>query len=154
MEFVKSLDAKGAVVIVVVLAILSVPAIPNYVEETTYTYEPYNYKLTSDVRFINTTRLWFWHVTEAHQSIQNTDVYNLNFSLNFVFDNGLEKKTTTESVELLAGEEKEVVTDVDLPGNLTAKVNVLSPFKAIPHKQMVNKPINAWQMLMPFLPRW
>jgi len=147
------LNPKVAVGALIAIAILSVPIVPNEVEETTYTYEPCTYQLTSAVRFIKTTRWLFWPVTEARQSIQNTDAYNLKFSLNFVFDNGLEKETKTESVELLAGEEGEIVTDVSLSGNLTAKVNVLSPLKAITHKQMVNKPLSTWQVLLPFLPR-
>lgn len=144
-------DPRAVLGIVISLIILSLPIIPITVQETYYTQETFTYEKTSDLTLMNKTKACFpqiiCSVTEAHQSIKNTDTISGEFYLNFVFDNGIEKKTNTESITLLPGEEKDVSTEVPLTGQFDVELNIIPPEKTVPHVRDVDKNVNAWFFL-------
>lgn len=140
-----------ALSIVISLVILSVPIIPTEVTEISYKLEPLSFEITSPIRYVTKTEFCLPQiictVIEAHQSIKNTDNLTGIFYLNFVFNNSIEKKSVTESVGLLPGEEKEVFTDVPFPDQVDAVVNVIPPKKSVPEKKVITKNVSAWSIL-------
>ena len=76
--------------------------------------------------------------------VKNTDVQDGKFTLNFIFDNETETKTSTEKVDILAGEEKAITADSPLHGKSTVTLNVVPPNKAVSQKRTVTKTVNGW----------
>jgi len=137
----------AVVSIIVSLILLSAPLIPIQVTETYFTSEPFSYERTGPPRLVYKTILFVFRVTEAHQSIKNTDTRIGTFNLNFVFDNGIEKESITKSVDLLPGEEKEVIANVRVSGQVNVEVNVIPPNKFVPEEKVVEKKVNAWSFI-------
>jgi len=124
-------------------------SIPWEVEEveTYFTYEPYTYE-KSLVR-VNQIRKfpWIYEVTQAQYIVKNTDAEKGTFDLNFIFDNGAETETKTETVDILAGEEKAITIDSSLKGESTVTLNVIPPKKSIPHERTVTKKVKGWDYI-------
>ena len=139
-------DPRAILLIIVSLTLLSIPIIPQQYTVIEYTQESFTYEQPSPTTLVDRNFL-FIHWREAHQSIKNTDSQEGKFSLNFIFDNGIEKKTSTESVDLLPGEQKEVTTKVPLSGQVNVEVNVLPPFKILAKEKTVEKKVSAWSII-------
>lgn len=133
--------------IVISLIILSSPIVPVQTTEAELTSRPLSYELTSSPRLLNKTVLFVFSKIVAQQSIKNTDNQTGTFDLNFIFDNGIEKDTATEEVDLLPGEEKVVYTDVPISGQVNVSVNVIPPKRYSVQKKVVQKNVSAWSAL-------
>jgi len=131
------------IVIFVVVLIWRWEIMPADVPEIHLTAEPYSFE-TSPVRIVNKTILYLFSWREAQQSIKNTDNLTGEFSLNFVFDNGIEKKSKTKSVQLLPNEERVVTVYVPLRGEIDVDVHVIPQNKLIPQKTTVKKNVSIW----------
>ncbi len=122
--------------------------------ETYFTSEPYTYE-QSLVRENQIRKFpWFYEVTRAQYIIKNTDVKMGTFDLNFIFDNGTDTETRTETVEIRAGEEKAVTVDSPLKGESKVTLNVIPPKKSIPHERTVTKKVNGWNYVWRFVIRF
>lgn len=141
------LNPVSVFLIIVALVIMSVPIIPKQYTVTEYTYDALSYEMTSPVILVSKSFLLFFKRTEAHQGIKNTDSSSGTFSLNFVFNNGIERETITENVKLLPGEEKEVKTKVPLSGDVDVEVNVIPPYRPIPEETLMEKKVNVWSII-------
>ena len=135
------------VCIIISVALLNAPIIPVQVTELEYTSHPLSFEKTSPPRLLTKTVLLFFTHVVAQQSIKNTDNQTGTFDLNFVFDNGSEKETATESVDLRSGEEKVVYTDVPISGQLNVSVNVIPPKRYSVQKKVVEKNVSALSAL-------
>jgi hypothetical protein len=115
------------------------------VVETYNASEPYSYEQEL-VRVKQVQNWpWFWQqVTQAQYLVKNTDLTEGTFTLNFLFDNGIDAKTKTEKASVLAGENKAITKNSPLQGISTASLNVVPPNKSELRQQTVKKTVNAW----------
>jgi hypothetical protein len=72
------------------------------------------------------------------------------FTLNYLFDNGVDSKVKTKKVKLLPGEVESVTINSPLSGVSKVTLNVAPPHKSVPQQVTVKKTVNAWYYL-PFL---
>ncbi|MGB8706597.1 MAG: hypothetical protein WCD72_01415 [Dehalococcoidia bacterium] len=138
-------DTIIGIVVLIVLALLiwRWEIVPVDVTEIHFTSEPYSFE-TSPVTVVNKPILYLIPWREAQQSIQNTDNLTGTFSLNFVFDNGIEKESTIESIQLAPNEEEVVTAHVPLRGQVNVDTHVIPPNKLIPQKTIVKKTVSVW----------
>jgi hypothetical protein len=129
-----------------------VPIVDVQETETYFTSEPYTYQ-QSLVR-VNQVRNfpWIHEVTQAQYIIKNTDAQKGSFVLNFRFDNGGQTETKTETVDILAGEEKAVAIDSSLNGESKVTLNVIPPNKSITQQRTVTKKLTGWDYFGRFTP--
>lgn len=142
-----------AIGVVVAGAILSAPMADETYVETYYTAQPYTY----DVHFIRdeqvrTGFLWLKKVTQTQYEVTNTDTQQGKFTLNFIFDNGSETQSKTETVTILRGEHKTVTMNSPLSGNSSAKLYVIPPNKEVAQQRTVHKKVNGWVYLWRLMP--
>lgn len=141
------LNPVTLLLIVIAVVAMSVPVIPRQYTETEYTYIPLQYEVTSPVKLVTSSFLIFFSKTEAHLGIKNIDTSSGIFSLNFVFDNGIEKETITETIELLPGEEQEIKIEVPLSGDVEVEANIIPPYKPIATETTAKKKVNVWSII-------
>lgn len=113
------------------------------VPEIHFTTEPLHFE-PSTVRIVNKTIFGLISWRDAQLSIKNTDNSTGTFRINFVFDNDIEMRSITKSVELFPNEEKEITTHIPLKGQINVEVNVIPQNKFIPVKTMVKKTVSVW----------
>ena len=137
--------ALGLVIAAIVLTAVTWPI---EVVEPYYTSEPYHYEQTL-VREKQVTRWpWFWQTkTQGQYLVKNTEDIDGTFTLNFLFDDGLNVKTKTMEVEIMAGEGKAVTINSPFAGELTISLNVVPPNKSELQYRTVTKTVNTWQYL-------
>ena len=145
-------DPKAIVgtIVGLILAAMLVTTITWEIEvvEPYYTTEPYHYEQT----LVRETQVpnfpWFWQeVTQAQYLVKNTEDRNGTYTLNFLFDNGINSETETIKVEIISGEEKAVTINSPLTGVSTISLNVLPPNKSVLQQRTVKKKVNAWNYI-------
>ena len=122
--------------------------------ETYFTSEPYTYEQALIREDQVQKFLWFSEVTRVQYIVKNTDVKMGEFGLNFIFDNGTDIETRTETVAIRAGEEKAVTVDSPLKGVSKVTLNVIPPKKSIPQERTVTKKVNGWNYFGRFIFRF
>lgn len=143
-----------AVGIVIAAIILSTTTWDVEEVETYFTYEPYTYEQAL-VREDQVRKFpWFSEVTRVQYIVKNTDVKVGEFDLNFIFDNGTDIETRTETVAIRAGEEKAVTVDSPLKGVSKVSLNVIPPKKSIPQERIITKKVNGWDYIGRFVIRF
>ena len=137
--------ALGLVMAAIVLTTVTWPI---DVVEPFYTSEPYHYEQIL-VREKQVTRWpWFWQAkTQAQYLVSNAEDADGTFTLNFLFDDGLNVKTNTLKVEIAAGEGKAVTVNSPFAGRSTISLNVVPPNKSELQYRTVTKMVNAWYYL-------
>ena len=141
----------GAVALVVTVMVITTVTWEIEVEETRYVNEPY----TSEQELVREKQVtnypWFWQdVTQVQYLIKNTDVKEGTFTLNCLFDNGIDSEVKTKKVKLLPGEVESVTINSSLSGVSKVSLNVAPPNKSVSRQVTVKKTVNAWYYL-PFL---
>ena len=118
------------------------------VTETYYVEEPYSYE-QEVVREKQVPNMpWFWQqVTQVQYLVKNTDAKKGSFVLNFLFDDGINSETKTETVIILPGEAKAITINSPLLGVSTVSLNVIPPNKLVPQQRTVKKKVNTWEYL-------
>jgi hypothetical protein len=135
-----------AIALVIAGTILFVPIGKVDEVETFYTVEPIAYE-TSVIRENQVSRWIFWDATEIQYSIKNADNIDGVFTLNFIFENGKDTKTSTERISILAGAQ-EVVTEISpLNGVSQVTLNVIPSSKTIPHTRTVTREVTGWDRI-------
>jgi len=139
----------GAISLVIILTIFSSPLIDVEEVGTDITYLPYSYEqaLIRESQAQKFIFPWFSEVTRAQYMVKNTDTQKGSFTLNFIFDNGVETRTLTEKEDILAGESKAVTVDSPLRGKSTSELSVIPPVKAIPEQRVTKKKVSVWEFL-------
>ncbi len=143
----------GAVSLLMVLFLFSLPLIPEQVTKTDISYTPYSYE-ASRIRVIQATKFpWFnaqfpWifgELTQAQYRVQNTDTQKGPFALDVTFDNGKQTNIRTANVVLDPGQSKVVQIDSFLHGKSTANATITVPNKVIinTHQETIN--VSVWQ---------
>lgn len=114
--------------------------------ETYYTSEPLEYE-KSLISEKQVSKLIFWNATEVQYLVSNTDEIDGIFTLNFVFSNEKETKSSTTRITILAGAQ-EAITEVS-PLNDVSNVilNVIPPNKQVRHERIVIKEVTTWDRL-------
>jgi hypothetical protein len=110
------LNPTSIILIIISVLLLILPIITIKVPEITAIQEPYSFERTSPPKVIHKNLLFFIPLAEGHQSIKNTDNSEGTFYLNFIFDNGVDRRTTREEVTLAPTEEQVVTSTVLLSG--------------------------------------
>lgn len=141
-----------AIGILIASIILSTSTWEVQEEETYITYKPYTYE-QSVVRVQQVRKLLIFQVTQAQYMVKNTDIQDGKFTLNFIFDNGTETKTSTKKVDILAGEKKAITVDSPLHGKSTITLNIVPPNKEISQERTVTKTVNGWDYVGRFIIR-
>jgi len=122
-------------------------------EEIYYTQESYLHEeQPQDEKQVTKWPLPWQNATQVQYSVTNTDVREGTFLYKFYFDNGEELKSKKVEVNLLAGESEIITVDSPLAGISTVKLEVVPPYKSVPHTRTVTKKVNIWQYLPKLLP--
>ena len=114
--------------------------------ETYRTIEPLTYE-KSLIREVQVSRLIFWDATEVQYTVKNTDVMDGVFTLNFVFGNERETKSSTRRITILAGAQEAVTEVSPLNGVSSVTLNVIPSNKSILHERTVTKEVTAWDRI-------
>ncbi len=110
--------------------------------------EPYHYEQTLVRERQVPNCPWFWQeVTQAQYLVKNTEDRDGTYTLNFLFDNGINSQTKTIKVEIISGEEKAVTINSPLTGVSKISLNVVPPNKSILQQRTVKKRVNVWYYL-------
>jgi len=135
-----------ALCLVVAGAILFVPIGEEEEVETYYTSEPLAYE-KSLIREAQVSRWLFWDATEVQYIVKNNDVIDGVFTLNFVFGNERETKSSTKRITILAGAQEAVTMVSPLNGVSSVTLNVIPSNKSIPHERTVKKEVTGWDRI-------
>ena len=114
--------------------------------ETYYTSEP----LTFEKSLILETQVSRWifsNATEVQYIVKNTDVIDGVFTLNFVFRNEKETKSSTKRITILAGAQEAITEVSPLSGESTVTLNIIPSNKSVPHERTIIKKITTWDKL-------
>jgi len=114
--------------------------------EIYYTSEPLQYE-KSLISEKQVSKWLFWKATEVQYLVSNTDEIDGIFTLNFIFSNENETKSSTKRITILAGAQ-EAITEVS-PLNGVSKVvlNVIPPNKQVRHERIVIKEVTTWDRM-------
>ena len=112
--------------------------------ETYYTAQPYTYNESEVLEKQVRNFPWINEVTQAQYIVQNTDLNEGKFVINFIFNNGNETATRTKTVGILGGEQQALTMNSPLKGISTIVLNVIPPNYMIPHQRTVQKMVNGW----------
>ena len=110
---------------------------------TYYTSEPLTYE-KSLVRETQVSRWIFWEATEVQYMVKNTDIIGGVFTLNFVFSNEKDTKSSTKRITILAGAQEAIKEVSPLSGVSTVTLNVIPPRKSVPHENTITKKVTVW----------
>ena len=139
----------SAILSVIAVAILLVPVHEVQEVETYDAREPLTYERTF-LRESQVTRFcfpWFCDKAQVIYGLKNTDDVPGEFRINFIFDNRIERDTTTKSITIIAGEERAISVDSPIGGKSDFTVNVIPPRKIVTHERLVTKKINTLSKL-------
>lgn len=129
-----------AIALVVAGTILFVPIGKVDEVETYYTVEPVTYEKTIASES-QVSRWIFWNATEIQYLIKNTDDVDGIFTLNFIFKNEGDVKTSTKRMEILAGAQEAITVTSPLNGVSTIILNIIPSSKSIPHTRIVTREV-------------
>lgn len=113
---------------------------------TYYTSEPLTYE-KSLVRETQVSRWIFWEATEVQYMVKNTDIIDGVFTLNFVFSDEKDTKSSTKRITILAGAQEAIKEVSPLSGVSTVTLNVIPPSKSVPHENTITKKVTLWDKL-------
>lgn len=114
--------------------------------ETYYTTEPLEYE-KSLIRETQVSRLIFWEATEVQYLVRNNDEIDGIFTLNFVFSNEKETKSSTTRITILAGAQEAITEVSPLNGVSNVILNVVPPNKQVRHERIVTKEVTTWDRI-------
>jgi hypothetical protein len=138
-----------AVFTVIAVSVLIAPVHEVEEVETHYTREPLTYEQTfareSQVRRFCFP--WFCDKTQVQYGLRNTDDSLGEFPVNFIFDNGSDRATKTETTTIIAGEEVAVTVVSPLKGQSGFTINVIPPAKRVSHEWTVTKKVSTLSKL-------
>jgi hypothetical protein len=117
------------------------------VQEKQLKWEPITFVETSQPMIIERSIFWIFTWREAHLSIKNTDNVSGTFTINYVFDKGIEKPTVTKIIELEPGEQQDVSVCVPLSVMKLMEVNVIPQNKPVFQKVLVKKDVSPWSLI-------
>jgi len=115
-------------------------------QETYYSPEPLTYE-SSLIRTKQVSKWIFWDATEVQYTIKNTDTADGDFTLNFIFSNGNDTKSTTSKVKILAGTQEAVAAVSPFGGVSNGILNVAPPNKLVAHTRTKTRDIYIWDHL-------
>ena len=115
--------------------------------ETYYTPQPYTYTESEVLEKQVRNFPWINEVTQVQYIVQNTNLSEGKFVLNFIFNNGSETATRTKTVVIIGGEQQAVTMNSPLKGISTIILNVIPPNYSIPHERTIQKMVNGWDYI-------
>ena len=114
--------------------------------ETYYTDEPLTFE--KSLKLETQVRQWiFWDATEVQYIIKNTDVIDGVFTLNFIFRNEKDIKSSTKRIAILAGAQEAITVVSPLFGVSNVTLNVIPSNKSVRHERTITKKITTWDKL-------
>jgi NADH:ubiquinone oxidoreductase subunit len=88
---------------------------------------------------------WFWNkVTQVQYQITNLDSKDGIFTLNFLFDNGIDTSAKTKKLEIFAGTTEAITINSPIHGVSKVSLNVVPPNTQVTQQRTVKKTVNAW----------
>jgi len=135
-----------AVALVIAGTIFFIPIGEVKEVQTYYTIEPLTYE-KSVIREVQVPKWIFWDATEVQYIIKNTDGIDGVFTLNFVFTNGKETKSSTQKITILAGAQEAITEVSSFNGVSSVTLNVIPSNKSIPHEITVTKEVTGWDRI-------
>jgi len=113
---------------------------------TDLTNEPLAYQ-GSVVRETQVPTWIFWEATEVQYMITNRDVVDGTFTLNFVYDNGKETKSSTRKIKILAGVQQAVTQMSAFHGVSKVTLYVVPPYRVVARQRTVPRNITLWDKI-------
>jgi len=114
--------------------------------ETYYTSEPLKYE-KSLISEKQVSKWIFFQATEVQYIVKNADEIDGLFTLNFLFSNEKETKSSTTRITILAGAQEAVTEVSPLNGVSNVILNVIPPNKQVRHERIVIKEVTTWDRL-------
>lgn len=114
--------------------------------ETYYTSEPLTFE-KSLILETQVSRWIFWDATEVQYIVKNTDVKDGVFTLNFVFRNEKEIKSSTKRITILAGTQEAITEVSPFSGVSNVTLNVIPSNKSVTHERTITKKVTTWDKL-------
>ena len=114
--------------------------------ETYFTSEPLKYE-KSLISEKQVSKWIFFQATEVQYIVKNADEIDGLFTLNFLFSNEKETKSSTTRIAILAGAQEAVTEVSPLNGVSNVILNVIPPNKQVRHERIVIKEVTTWDRL-------